>query len=87
MSQKVISKYEVQRWAKRQALGCEKILPGPAWLLLSKICKPFWGLCMTLTSEAAFIALLLASINKGLLPSCSMYRATGNTCLKVPLEC
>ena len=41
MSQKVISKYEVQRWAKRQALGCEKILPGPAWLLLNKLCPLF----------------------------------------------
>ena len=30
-----------QRWAKRRALGCEKFLPGPAWLLLSNTGPPF----------------------------------------------
>ena len=25
----------LQSWSKRRALGCEKLLPGPAWLLLS----------------------------------------------------
>ena len=28
--------HTVQRWAKRRTLGCEKCLPSPAWLLLSK---------------------------------------------------
>ena len=31
----------VQKWAKRRALGCEKSLPGPAWLFLSKTGPPF----------------------------------------------
>ena len=26
----------LQRWVKRRALGCEKLLPDPAWLLLSE---------------------------------------------------
>ena len=33
--------FTVQRWTKRWALGCEKFLPGPAWLLLSKTGPPF----------------------------------------------
>ena len=31
----------VQGFTKRWALGCEKCLPGPAWLLLSKTGPPF----------------------------------------------
>ena len=31
----------VQKWAKRRALGCEKSLPGPARLFLSKTGPPF----------------------------------------------
>ena len=34
----------VQRSAKRLVRGCEKFLPflpGPAWLLINKICTPF----------------------------------------------
>ena len=31
----------VQRWTKRRALGWEKFLPGPAWLLLSETGPPF----------------------------------------------
>ena len=39
----------VQRWAKRWALGCEKFLLCPAWLLLSKTCpslSPSQYLCL-----------------------------------------
>ena len=31
----------VQRWNLMWTLGCEKILPGAAWLLLSKTGPPF----------------------------------------------
>ena len=31
----------LQRWAKRRALGCEKFQPGSDWLLLSKTGPPF----------------------------------------------
>ena len=31
----------LQRWTKRLALGCEKFLPGLAWLFLSKTGPPF----------------------------------------------
>ena len=32
---------QVQRQAKRLALGCEKFQSGPAWTLLSKVGPPF----------------------------------------------
>ena len=37
----MLKKPHIQRWTKRWALGCEKFLPGPAWLLLSRPCPPF----------------------------------------------
>ena len=32
---------KIQIWTIRRALGCEKCLPGPAWLLLSNTCSSF----------------------------------------------
>ena len=41
----------IQGFTKRWALGCEKFLPGPAWLLLSKTGPPFSASMYVPTSD------------------------------------